>query len=285
MIAHVPAASHTLLRPYVPGQAFLRIDHVGKSFARGGTSSEVLTDIDLGIDRGEYVAMIGHSGCGKSTLLNIVAGLLDVSSGAVLLEDKEVNDPGPDRAVVFQNHSLLPWLTVYDNVRLAVDKVFSRLKPRKERHAWTMHNLELVQMAHAKDKRPMEISGGMKQRVGIARALAMEPKVLLLDEPFGALDALTRAHLQDSVMAIHQKLKNTVLMITHDVDEAVLLSDRIVMMTNGPAATIGEVLEVKLPRPRKRLELVDNPTYIHARGAVLEFLYARHKAPALQAAE
>ena len=142
-----------------------------------------------------------------------------------------------------------------------------------------MHNLELVQMAHAKDKRPMEISGGMKQRVGIARALAMEPKVLLLDEPFGALDALTRAHLQDSVMAIHQKLENTVLMITHDVDEAVLLSDRIVMMTNGPAATIGEVLEVKLPRPRKRLELVDNPTYIQARGAVLEFLYARHKAP------
>ena len=285
MIAHVPAASHTLLRPCVPGQAFLRIDHVAKSFARGATSSEVLADIDLSIDRGEYVAMIGHSGCGKSTLLNIVAGLLDVSSGAVLLEDKEVNDPGPDRAVVFQNHSLLPWLTVYDNVRLAVDKVFSRLKPRKERHAWTMHNLELVQMAHAKDKRPMEISGGMKQRVGIARALAMEPKVLLLDEPFGALDALTRAHLQDSVMAIHQKLENTVLMITHDVDEAVLLSDRIVMMTNGPAATIGEVLEVKLPRPRKRLELVDNPTYIHARGAVLEFLYARHKAPALQAAE
>jgi nitrate/nitrite transport system ATP-binding protein len=285
MIAHVPAASHTLLRPYVPGQAFLRIDRVAKSFARGATSSEVLADIDLSIDRGEYVAMIGHSGCGKSTLLNIVAGLLDVSSGAVLLEDKEVNEPGPDRAVVFQNHSLLPWLTVYDNVRLAVDKVFSRLKPRKERHAWTMHNLELVQMAHAKDKRPMEISGGMKQRVGIARALAMEPKVLLLDEPFGALDALTRAHLQDSVMAIHQKLQNTVLMITHDVDEAVLLSDRIVMMTNGPAATIGEVLEVKLPRPRKRLELVDNPTYIHARGAVLEFLYARHKAPALQAAE
>jgi nitrate/nitrite transport system ATP-binding protein len=285
MIAHVPAASHTLLRPYAPGQTFLRIDHVAKSFVRGATSSEVLADIDLSIARGEYVAMIGHSGCGKSTLLNIVAGLLDVSSGAVLLEDKEVNDPGPDRAVVFQNHSLLPWLTVYDNVRLAVDKVFSRLKPRKERHAWTMHNLELVQMAHAKDKRPMEISGGMKQRVGIARALAMEPKVLLLDEPFGALDALTRAHLQDSVMAIHQKLQNTVLMITHDVDEAVLLSDRIVMMTNGPAATIGEVLEVKLPRPRKRLDLVDNPTYIHARGAVLEFLYARHKAPALQAAE
>ena len=285
MISPVPAPSHTTRKPQVPGRPFLHIDDVSKSFSRGSSLSEVLTNIDLRIDQGEYVAIIGHSGCGKSTLLNIVAGLLDITSGAVLLEDKEVNEPGPDRAVVFQNHSLLPWLTVYDNVRLAVDKVFSGTKSRNERHAWTMHNLELVQMAHAKDKRPMEISGGMKQRVGIARALAMQPKVLLLDEPFGALDALTRAHLQDFVMAIHQQLRNTVLMITHDVDEAVLLSDRIVMMTNGPAATIGEVLEVKLPRPRKRLELVDNPTYIQARAAVLEFLYARHKAPALQAAE
>src|ERR1700704_5026856 len=265
--------------------SYLKIDHVDKSFHRGSRETEVLKDITLGIDVGEFVSIIGHSGCGKSTLLNIVAGLLPVTRGAVLLESQEVNEPGPDRAVVFQNHSLLPWLTVYQNVRLAVDKVFSRTRSRTERHDWTMHNLELVQMAHAKDKRPAEISGGMKQRVGLARALAMEPKVLLLDEPFGALDALTRAHLQDSVMAIHQKLRNTVLMITHDVDEAVLLSDRIVMMTNGPAARIGEVLDVPLARPRRRLELVDNPTYIHARGAVLEFLYARHKAPALQAAE
>src|SRR5262249_24746694 len=158
--------------------------------------------------------------------------------------------PGPDRAVVFQNHSLLPWLSVYENVRLAVDQVFRRTKSRAERHDWTLHNLNQVQMVHAKDKRPSEISGGMKQRVGIARALAMEPKVLLLDEPFGALDALTRANLQDSVMEIHAKLGNTVLMITHDVDEAVLLSDRIVMMTNGPAASIGQVLAVDLPRPR-----------------------------------
>ncbi|MEW6454526.1 MAG: ABC transporter ATP-binding protein [Pseudomonadota bacterium] len=254
---------------------YLKIDHVDKRFTRGSMENEVLKDVSLSIEKGEYVSIIGHSGCGKSTLLNIVAGLLPVSTGAVLLENKEVNSPGPDRAVVFQNHSLLPWLTVYANVRLAVDKVFSSTKSRSERHAWTMHNLELVQMAHAKDKRPAEISGGMKQRVGIARALAMEPKVLLLDEPFGALDALTRAHLQDSVMQIHAKLGNTVMMITHDVDEAVLLSDRIVMMTNGPSAHIGEVLEVPLARPRKRLTLAGDPTYLKCRQRVLEFLYER----------
>ncbi len=220
--------------------AFLKIDHVDKTFSRGAGSTEVLRDVSLAIGKGEYVAIIGHSGCGKSTLLNIVAGLTPPTNGGVLLENREVNSPGPDRAVVFQNHSLLPWLTAYENVRLAVDKVFSSIKTKAERHAWTMHNLDLVQMAHAKDKRPSEISGGMKQRVGLARALAMEPKVLLLDEPFGALDALTRAHLQDLVMQIHMKLRNTVIMITHDVDEAVLLSDRIVMMTNGPAAHIGE---------------------------------------------
>src|SRR3954452_21515326 len=191
--------------------AYLQIDHLSKSFARGAQVSEVLRDITLGVEQGEFVSIIGHSGCGKTTLLNIVAGLVPVTRGAVLLENREVNDPGPDRAVVFQNHSLLPWLTVYDNVRLAVDKVFSGKKSRAERHAWTLHNLDLVQMTHATDKRPAEISGGMKQRVGLARALSMEPKVLLLDEPFGALDALTRAHLQDSVMALHQKLGNTVL--------------------------------------------------------------------------
>jgi nitrate/nitrite transport system ATP-binding protein len=256
--------------------SYLKIDHVDKSFHRGSRETEVLKDVSLSIESGEYVSIIGHSGCGKSTLLNIVAGLLPVTRGAVLLQNQEVNEPGPDRAVVFQNHSLLPWLTVYQNVKLAVDKVFASTRSRQERHDWTMHNLELVQMAHAKDKRPAEISGGMKQRVGLARALAMEPKVLLLDEPFGALDALTRAHLQDSVMAIHQKLGNTVLMITHDVDEAVLLSDRIVMMTNGPAARIGEVLEVPLARPRRRLELAANATYLKCRQRVLEFLYERH---------
>ncbi|MEA2977124.1 MAG: nitrate/nitrite transport system ATP-binding protein [Alphaproteobacteria bacterium] len=254
---------------------YLKLDHIDKAFSRGSNTTVVLKEITLGIEKGEFVSIIGHSGCGKTTLLNIVAGLTPVTRGAVLLENREVNEPGPDRAVVFQNHSLLPWLTVYDNVRLAVDKVFPA-KTRAERHAWTLHNLDLVQMTHAKDKRPSEISGGMKQRVGLARALAMEPKVLLLDEPFGALDALTRAHLQDSVMAIHQKLGNTVLMITHDVDEAVLLSDRIVMMTNGPAAHIGEVLEVPLVRPRRRLELAANQTYLKCRQRVLEFLYERH---------
>ena len=256
---------------------YLKLDLISKTFSRGSTETEVLKEITIGIEKGEYVSIIGHSGCGKSTLLNIVAGLLPVTTGGVLLENREVNDPGPDRAVVFQNHSLLPWLTVYGNVRLAVDKVFAGTKSRAERHAWTMHNLDLVQMAHAKDKRPAEISGGMKQRVGLARALAMEPKVLLLDEPFGALDALTRAHLQDSVMALHQKLGNTVLMITHDVDEAVLLSDRIVMMANGPSAQIGEVLDVPLTRPRKRLSLAADPTYLKCRQRVLEFLYERHR--------
>jgi nitrate/nitrite transport system ATP-binding protein len=256
---------------------YLKLDHLDKTFARGGQVTEVLKDINLEIEAGEYVSIIGHSGCGKSTLLNLIAGLTPVTYGAVLLENREVNAPGPDRAVVFQNHSLLPWLTVYENVKLAVDKVFSGKKSRAERHDWIMQNLDLVQMGHAKDKRPAEISGGMKQRVGIARALAMEPKILLLDEPFGALDALTRAHLQDSVMDIHARLKNTMIMITHDVDEAVLLSDRIVMMTNGPAATIGEVLDVNLPRPRKRLELVSDPRYIAAREAVLRFLYERHR--------
>jgi nitrate/nitrite transport system ATP-binding protein len=260
-------------------KAFLRFDRIDKSFTRNGITTEVLSDISLSIEKGEYVSIIGHSGCGKSTLLNLVAGLTTPTQGGVLLEEQWVKEPGPERAVVFQNHSLLPWLSCYDNVKLAVDKVFRSTKTKAERHAWIMENLELVQMAHAKDRLPGEISGGMKQRIGIARALAMEPKVLLLDEPFGALDALTRANLQDSVMEIHARLGNTVIMITHDVDEAVLLSDRIVMMTNGPSARIGEILHVDLPHPRRRLELVEKPAYIKARAAVISFLYARHKTP------
>ncbi|MCA2371803.1 ABC transporter ATP-binding protein [Agrobacterium genomosp. 3 str. CIP 111-78] len=257
--------------------AYLKLDHIDKYFDKGGSRAEVLKGISLTIEKGEFVSVIGHSGCGKSTMLNLIAGLTKVSAGAVLLENREVNEPGPERAVVFQNHSLLPWLSVYENVNLAVEKVFSRTKTRAERHDWVMRNLDLVQMAHAKDKKPSEISGGMKQRVGIARALAMEPKILLLDEPFGALDALTRAHLQDAVMEIHARLGNTMVMITHDVDEAVLLSDRIVMMTNGPAAHIGEVLDVPLARPRNRIELASDKTYLKCREAVLKFLYERHR--------
>ena len=258
-------------------QAYLDISAVDMQFTRDGQTNPVLQGIDLQVQRGEFIALIGHSGCGKSTVLNIVAGLLQPTRGGVILDGREVNAPGPDRAVVFQNHSLLPWLTVYQNVEIAVDKIFARTRTKAERRDWILHNLEMVNMAHALQRLPSEISGGMKQRVGIARALAMEPKVLLLDEPFGALDALTRAHLQDEVMRIQAELHNTVLMITHDVDEAVLLCDRIVMMTNGPAATIGQVLTVDLPRPRDRIALADDPHYNHCRHEVLSFLHEKQR--------
>ncbi len=257
--------------------SYLKSDRVFRSFTKGPRTTEVLADIRLNIDKGEFASIIGHSGCGKSTLLNLIAGLTEVTTGVIKLEGREVSKPGPERAVVFQNHSLLPWQSVYDNVRLAVTKVFGATKTKAERHDWILQNLDLVQMTHAADKRPGEISGGMRQRVGIARALAMEPKILLLDEPFGALDALPRAHLQDAVMDIHARLKNTMIMITHDIDEAVLLADRVVMMTNGPAATIGEILPVPLPRPRDRIALASNPDYVRAREGVLRFLYERHR--------
>lgn len=255
---------------------YLEIDYVGITFPTDNGPLTVLDGVNLKLAQGEFVSLIGHSGCGKSTVLNIVAGLLQASEGGVILEGKEVNEPGPDRAVVFQHHSLMPWLSVYDNVRLAVDQVFKKTKSKEERHEWTLHNLELVHMSHALDRKPDEISGGMKQRVGIARALAMEPKVLLMDEPFGALDSLTRTHMQDSLMEIQARLNNTVIMITHDVDEAVLLSDRIVMMTNGPHAKVGEILNIDLPRPRDRLSLAENPTYNHYRAEVVRFLHERH---------
>jgi nitrate/nitrite transport system ATP-binding protein len=262
--------------------AFLEISRLTVAFPKAPVP--VLNEVELRVARGEYIAVIGHSGCGKSTMLNVVAGLLPATLGGVLLEGREVAGPGPDRAVVFQNHSLLPWLTCYENIKLAVDQTLSKAMTRRERHEWVLEQLALVRMTAAKDKRPHEISGGMKQRIGIARALSMRPKVLLLDEPFGALDALTRAHLQDQVMDIHARLGTTIMMITHDVDEAVLLSDRIVMLTNGPNATVGEILEVDLPRPRNRLALANDPRFINARAAVLEFLHARHANPALAAA-
>jgi nitrate/nitrite transport system ATP-binding protein len=257
--------------------SYLRISHLDMTFGAGAAANPVLKGIDLSVARGEFISLIGHSGCGKSTVLNIVAGLLKATRGGVILDGREVDEPGPDRAVVFQNHSLLPWLTVYQNVEIAVDKIFRDSKSRAERRDWILHNLEMVHMEHALTRLPSQISGGMKQRVGIARALAMEPKVLLLDEPFGALDALTRARLQDEVIRIQSELGNTVLMITHDVDEAVLLSDRVVMMTNGPAATIGQVMEIDIPRPRNRIALAEDPTYNHCRQEILSFLYEKQR--------
>ncbi|MBK8675003.1 MAG: ABC transporter ATP-binding protein [Cellvibrionales bacterium] len=257
-------------------KALLELTQVGIDFKSAKGTFTALQDVNLKISKGEYVSLIGHSGCGKSTVLNIVAGLLRASRGGVILNGREVNTPGPERAVVFQNHSLLPWLTAYENVELAVKQVFKGQKSKAEMQSWIEHNLQLVHMQHAMHKLPHEISGGMKQRVGIARALAMQPEILLMDEPFGALDALTRAHMQDSLMEIQSVLNNTVIMITHDVDEAVLLSDRIVMMTNGPSATIGEILSVDLPRPRDRLALADDPHYNHLRHEVLRFLYEKH---------
>ncbi|MGI9294698.1 MAG: ABC transporter ATP-binding protein [Pseudomonadales bacterium] len=255
----------------------LEISSVDMEFPTPQGPFTALTDVNLKIRKGEFVSLIGHSGCGKSTVLNIVAGLHQASRGGVILNGKEVSEPGPERAVVFQNHSLLPWLSAYENVELAVKQVFGKSKNKAEMQDWIKYNLHLVHMDHAMEKRPDEISWGMKQRVGIARALAMQPEILLMDEPFGALDALTRAHMQDSLMEIQAELKNTVIMITHDVDEAVLLSDRIVMMTNGPAATIGEILTVNLPRPRERLALADNSDYNQLRASVLRFLYEKQR--------
>ena len=272
MIARVTEGSSDVSK----AERFIDVRDVKMVFTTRKGRFHALRDIGLQVRKGEFVTLIGHSGCGKSTLLNLIAGLTRATGGTLICADREIAGPSPERAVVFQNHSLLPWLTCFDNVYLGVERVFSAKEPKARLAARTQAALALVGLDHASAKRPHEISGGMKQRVGIARALAMEPKVLLMDEPFGALDALTRAHLQDSVMALHQKLGNTILMITHDVDEAVLLSDRIVMMTNGPAATIGEILTIDLARPRDRIALAEDPAYVHYRAAVLEFLYRRH---------
>ena len=256
--------------------SFIEVQGAEMVFDTRGGRFHALQDVNLAVERGEFVTLIGHSGCGKSTLLNLLAGLIRPTTGVLLCDNREIAAPGPERAVVFQNHSLLPWLTCFDNVHLGVERVFGGGEPKAKLKRRTEAALELVGMVHAMHKRPHEISGGMKQRVGIARALAMEPKVLLMDEPFGALDALTRAHLQDELLKIVARTGSTVVMVTHDVDEAVLLSDRIVMMTNGPAATIGEVLKVDLPRPRDRVALAEDPAYVHCRKAVLDFLYTRH---------
>jgi len=262
---------------------FIDIEGVEQTFKTKKGPFCALRNINLTVAKGEFVALIGHSGCGKSTLLNLIAGLTTPTQGHLLCDNREIAGPGPDRAVVFQNHSLLPWLTCFENVYLGVERVFGAANKttgaasenKAQLKARTEAALALVGLTAAAQKRPGEISGGMKQRVGIARALAMEPKVLLMDEPFGALDALTRAKLQDELLEIVARTQSTVVMVTHDVDEAVLLSDKIVMMTNGPAATIGEVLSVDLDRPRNRVQLADSPQYLHYRKAVIDFLYTR----------
>ncbi|MBW4552950.1 MAG: nitrate ABC transporter ATP-binding protein [Aphanocapsa sp. GSE-SYN-MK-11-07L] len=251
---------------------FVEIDHIDKVFPLGGGKSyTALKSIDLNIKQGEFVTLIGHSGCGKSTLLNIVAGLDQPTQGGIVLEGRQVKQPGPDRMVVFQNYSLLPWLTVEKNVALGVNKVLKDL-PAAERKQIVDHHIEMVGLKAAAHKKPHELSGGMKQRVAIARALSLRPKLLLLDEPFGALDALTRGHLQAQLMQICQESKVTCLMVTHDVDEALLLSDRVVMLTNGPESHIGQILAVPIPRPRLRLEVVNHPSYYALRGEMIYFL-------------
>ncbi|MCJ7798504.1 MAG: ABC transporter ATP-binding protein [Polaromonas sp.] len=254
---------------------YIEIQGVEQTFKTKKGPFCALQDVNLTVAKGEFVALIGHSGCGKSTLLNLLAGLTTPTQGTLLCANREIAGPGPERAVVFQNHSLLPWLTCFENVYLAVERVFAATESKAQLKARVDAVLAMVGLSAAAQKRPGEISGGMKQRVGIARALSMEPKVLLLDEPFGALDALTRAKLQDELLQIVANTQSTVVMVTHDVDEAVLLSDKIVMMTNGPSATIGEVLQVELPRPRNRVALAESAQYLHYRKAVIDFLYTR----------
>jgi len=251
---------------------FLEIENLFKSYkSADGSEFSVIENINLNIGENEFISVVGHSGCGKSTLLKIVAGLEKQSSGMVRLEGKEIRQPGADRMMVFQHYGLLPWLTVRENIRLAVDEVLQSLS-RADKISLVNEHLAMVNLVSAADKYPDQISGGMKQRVGIARALAIRPKMLLMDEPFGALDALTRAKLQKQVLDIWEKHKQAVMMITHDVDEAIYMSDRIVLMTNGPAATIGEILSVPFSHPRDRQELRETKEYYELRNYALNFL-------------
>jgi nitrate ABC transporter ATP-binding subunit len=258
-----------------PESEFLVIDRVSKVYQTPKGPYPVLDGVDLSIDEGEFVCVIGHSGCGKSTLLNMVSGFAEPTSGEVRLQQERIVRPGPDRMVVFQNYALLPWKTVLENVFLAVKAVYPNWD-KAEQKATALKYLEMVGLTEAINKRPAEISGGMKQRVSIARALAISPKVLILDEPFGALDPITREELQDELLQIWRENRVTVLMITHDIDEALYLSDRLVMMTNGPAAKIGEVLDIPFPRPRDRARLLEDPRYYELRNYALDFLFNRY---------
>ena len=255
----------------------ITVDAVTQVFPlEGGGRYVALERIDLDIAEGEFVSLIGHSGCGKSTLLNLLAGLSQASEGGILLNGRQITDPGPDRMVVFQNYSLLPWLTVRQNIALAVDTVYPQLSIA-ERRDTVERNIQLVNLSAAAQKFPSELSGGMKQRVAIARALAIRPRLLLLDEPFGALDALTRGNLQQQLMQICQESGLTAVMVTHDVDEALLLSDRVVCLSNGPAARIGRIVEVPIARPRDRLTVMDHPNYYTLRAELIHFLQEQRR--------
>jgi nitrate/nitrite transport system ATP-binding protein len=274
MITLNPMSTATFSAEPVVGEAFLKIDRVSKVYPSASGPVTILDDISLDVQEGEFICVIGHSGCGKSTLLNMVSGFNTPTSGQVVLSNQVVTDPGPDRMMVFQNYCLLPWLTVYENVYLAVDAVHGQ-KSERQKKAIVHEHLQMVGLMEAKDKRPTQISGGMKQRVAIARALSIQPQVLILDEPFGALDAITKEELQDELLSIWQEHRVTVLMITHDIDEALYLCDRLVMMTNGPAARIGEILDIPFERPRNRSKIMDSPEYIELRNNALDFLYER----------
>ncbi|MBW4528775.1 MAG: nitrate ABC transporter ATP-binding protein [Phormidium tanganyikae FI6-MK23] len=250
---------------------FLEVNHLHKAYKTGGRETVILKDVNLTIGDREFISIIGHSGCGKSTLLKIVAGLEQSTSGSVLLEGREIRKPGAERMMVFQQYSLLPWLTVSQNIRLAIDEVLKDASSVEKKQIVSEH-LAMVNLTAAADKYPDEISGGMKQRVGIARALATRPKMLLMDEPFGALDALTRGKLQRQVLEIWENHRQAVMMITHDVDEAIYMSDRIVLMTNGPEATIGEILDVPFAHPRDRAKIRNSPEYYQLRNHALNFL-------------
>jgi nitrate ABC transporter ATP-binding subunit len=256
------------------GLPLLRLQNVGKTYWTAAGPFVALESINLEVAAGEFVCIIGHSGCGKSTLINMVAGFSAPTSGSITLKGQPITAPGPDRMMVFQNYSLLPWLTAFENVYLVVDQVYPDKSPREKREIVQEH-LELVGLAEAAHKRPKQLSGGMKQRVAIARALAVRPEVLLLDEPFGALDPITKEELQDELLAIWRDHRCTVLMITHDIDEALYLSDRVVMMTNGPAARIGEILTIPFERPRIRSRILEMPEFYELRHSALDFLYRR----------
>ncbi len=257
-----------------PQEAFLRIEKVSKVYPTAQGEYVVLKDVNLHIQEGEFICLIGHSGCGKSTLLNMVGGFSKPSVGEVIVNGKLITKPGPERMVVFQGYALLPWLTVYENVHLAVDSVYPNLS-KGEKNDIVRHHLAMVGLSEAADKKPTQISGGMKQRVSIARALSIRPEVLILDEPFGALDAITKEELQEELLQIWTEHRCTVLMITHDIDEALFLADRLVMMTNGPAANIGEIMKIPFPRPRDRAQIMEDPLYYDLRNTALDFLYNR----------